>query len=277
LTEGWIGKALRHIPAAASFHLANQNEAAPLALTGAPARVPSIGTLEDFQLRLSVANAADRRRQRELLDRASSPEERGARSEGPGLLGFVQRTAVQTYASSRRLQEIGRSYEPRAPYPGSALGNHLRLAAQLIDAGLGARLFYVTLDGFDTHAGQQGPHAALLADFSSSVTAFFRDLAARGHRDRVLIMTFSEFGRRARENGSRGTDHGSGAPMILVGGRVRAGVVGEHPSLAQLDDGNLRHHTDFRQVYAAILDRWLGVPSRQVLGQEFQATDVLRV
>jgi uncharacterized protein (DUF1501 family) len=271
LTEGWVGKALRHIPAAASFHLANQNEPAPLALTGAPARVPSIATLEDFQLRIEASNAADRRQQRQLLDRVSQPAD-----SQPGLLDFVQRTAVQTYASSRRLQEIGRNYQPRATYPQSALGNHLRLAAQLIDAGLGARLFYVTLDGFDTHAGQAGPHANLLRDVSDSITAFYRDLAARGHQDRLLIMTFSEFGRRARENGSRGTDHGSGAPMILVGGRVRSGVVGEHPSLSSLEDGNLRHHTDFRQVYATILDRWLGVPSRQVLGQEYRGVDVLR-
>ncbi|MCI0680899.1 MAG: DUF1501 domain-containing protein [Gemmataceae bacterium] len=279
LNEGWIGKALRHIPAAASFHLANQNESAPLALTGAPARVPSIGTLDDFQLRLQAANAADRRNQRQLLDTVSAPLApmgRGVGGEGPNLLDFVQRTAVQTYASSRRLQEIGRNYQPRFPYPQSALANHLRLAAQLIDAGLGARLFYVTHDGFDTHAGQAGPHANLLRDLSDSINAFFRDLSARGHRDRVLIMTFSEFGRRARENGSRGTDHGSGAPMILVGGRVKSGVIGAHPSLTDLDNGNLRHHTDFRQVYAAILDRWLGVPSRQVLGQEFRPTDVLR-
>src|SRR5262249_43181207 len=151
----WIGKALRHVPAAASFHLANQNEAAPLALTGAPARVPSIGTLEDFQLRLEAANAGDRRRQRELLDTGSRP------GNQPNLLDFVQRTAVQTYASSRRLQEIGRNYQPRFNYPNSALANHLKLAAQLIDAGLGARLFYVTLDGFGTHAGQAGPHANL--------------------------------------------------------------------------------------------------------------------
>ncbi len=271
LNEGWVGKALRHIPAAASFHLANQNEPAPLALTGAPARVPSIATLDDFQLRLEAANAADRRQQRQLVDRASQPT-----GNQPCLLDFVQRTAVQTYASSQRLQEIGRNYQPRVPYPQSALGNHLRLAAQLIDAGLGARLFYVTLDGFDTHAGQAAPHANLLRDVSDSITALFRDLAARGHRDRLLIMTFSEFGRRARENGSRGTDHGSGAPMILVGGRVKSGVVGEHPSLSNLDDGNLRHHTDFRQVYATILDQWLGVPSRQVLGQAYPAVDVLR-
>jgi uncharacterized protein (DUF1501 family) len=272
LNEGWVGKALRHIPAATSFHLANQNEAAPLALTGAPARVPSIGTLEDFQLRLEASNAGDRRQQRELLERASNPGGAGQ----PGLLDFVQRTAVQTYASSRRLQEIGRNYQPRSTYPNSALANHLKLAAQLIDAGLGARLFYVTLDGFDTHAGQAGPHANLLRDVSDSITAFYRDMAARGHQDRLLVMTFSEFGRRARENGSRGTDHGSGAPMILVGGKVKAGVVGAHPSLTALEDGNLRHHTDFRQVYAAILDQWLGVPSRQILGQEFRAAEVLR-
>ena len=161
-------------------------------------------------------------------------------------------------------------------YPTSALANHLKLAAQLIDAGLGARLFYVTLDGFDTHAGQLPLHTNLLRDVSDSITAFYRDMAARGQGERVLIMTFSEFGRRGHENGSQGTDHGSGAPMLLVGGRVRSGVVGAHPALTNLVQGNLPHHTDFRQVYATILDQWLGVPSRQVLGQEFAPVDVLR-
>jgi uncharacterized protein (DUF1501 family) len=271
LSEGWIGKALRHVPAATSFHLAGANEAAPLALTGAPARVPSIATLDDFQMRLQAASGADRRRQRELLDAASRPA-----ANSPSLLDFVQRTAVQTYASSQRLSEIGRSYEPRVPYPTTALGNHLKLAAQLIDAGLGARLFYVTLDGFDTHAAQAPVHANLLRDVSDAITAFYRDMAARGQGERVLIMTFSEFGRRGPENGSRGTDHGSGAPMLLVGSRVRSGLIGEHPSLTNLQAGNLPHRIDFRQVYASVLDRWLGVPSRQVLGQAFEPVDVLR-
>jgi uncharacterized protein (DUF1501 family) len=119
-------------------------------------------------------------------------------------------------------------------------------------------------------------HANLLREVSDAISAFFRDLAARGQRDRVMVMTFSEFGRRAGENGSRGTDHGSAAPMLLVGGRVKPGIVGAHPSLTQLEDGNLRHHTDFRRVYATILDRWLGVPSRQVLGQAYEAIDVFR-
>lgn len=272
LTEGWVGKALRHVPAAASFHLANQNEAAPLALTGSPVRVPSITSLEDFQLRLEASGNADRRAQRSIIEGAVAPRT----SPTEGLLDFVNRTAVNTYASSRRLQEIGRTYQPRVPYPTTALGNHLRLAAQLIDAGLGARLFYVSLDGFDTHAGQAQAHADLLRTLSDAISAFYRDLSARGHRDRLLIMTFSEFGRRARENGSRGTDHGSGAPMLLVGGRVRSGLVGAHPSLTELEDGNLRHHTDFRQVYAAVLDGWLGVPSRQVLGQAYQPANIFR-
>jgi uncharacterized protein (DUF1501 family) len=273
LTEGWIGKALRHVPAASSFHLAGINETAPLALSGSPVRVPSITSLADFQLRLEAAGNADRRAQQRVIETSAAP----AGASAPGsLLDFVQRTAVNTYASSRRLQELSRTYEPRVPYPSSPLANHLRLAAQLIDAGLGARLFYVTLDGFDTHAGQAGPHANLLREMSEAVTAFYRDMSQRGHRDRLLIMTFSEFGRRARENGSRGTDHGSAAPMFLVGGRVKSGLVGAHPSLTNLEDGNLRHHTDFRQVYATLLDSWLGVPSRQVMGQEFQHIDVLR-
>ena len=273
LNEGWIGKALRHVPAASSFHLANTNETAPLALTGSPVRVPSITSLADFQLRIEAAGTADRRAQQNVIEGSAAPTP-GAQSGG--LLDFVQRTAVNTYASSRRLQEVSRSYEPRVPYPGTTLANHLRLAAQLIDGRLGARLFYVSIDGFDTHAGQAGPHASLLQEVSDAVSAFYRDLSQRGHRDRLMIMTFSEFGRRAQENGSRGTDHGSAAPMFLVGGRVKPGVVGAHPSLTALEDGNLVHHTDFRQVYAAVLDSWLGVPSRQVLGQEFRPVEILR-
>jgi len=271
LNEGWIGRALRGVPGAASFHLANNNEAAPLALTGAPVRVPSITSLADFQLRVAAANNADSRLQRSVIEQSAAPADGRA-----GLLDFVRRTSVNTYDSSRRLQEIGRSYTPRVPYPATALANHLRLAAQLIDGGVGARLFYVSLDGFDTHASQAQSHANLLREVSDAMTAFYRDMAARGHRDRILMMTFSEFGRRARENGSHGTDHGAAAPMLLVGGRVRSGVVGAHPSLTDLEQGNMRFHTDFRQVYAAILDRWLGVSSRQVLGQDFRPVDIFR-
>jgi uncharacterized protein (DUF1501 family) len=271
LTDGWVGRALTHLPPTPSFHLAGNNESAPLALTGAPARVPSIASLEDFVLKTAAASGADKKNQTKVIEGAAK-----SGKDGPNLLDFVKRTAVNTYASSKRLQDIGKNYTPKAAYPNTALARHLKLAAQLIDADLGARIFYVSLDNFDTHANQALTHANLLQQLSAAVTAFYKDMAARGHKDRLLLMTFSEFGRRARENGSKGTDHGSAAPMFLVGGKVKAGVVGAHPDLAQLERGNLKHHTDFRQVYAAILDTWLGVSSKDVLGQEFKPVEIFK-
>jgi uncharacterized protein (DUF1501 family) len=269
-SEGWLGKALKALPGAPSFHLKSDNEPSPLALDGAPARVPSIKTLEEFQLQVAAASGADKKEQRVVIERAA--QSRG----GPSLLDFVQRTATNTYASSRRLREIGKNYQAKATYPDTALGGRLKLAAQLIDASLGARLFYVAHGNFDTHSTQAPAHANLLTQFSEAVTAFFKDVAAHGQRERVLVMTFSEFGRRAKENGSRGTDHGSAAPMFLIGGKVKAGVVGAHPSLTKLALVNLKHHTDFRQVYATILDKWLGVASKDVLGEEFKPVEIFK-
>ncbi len=269
-TEGWIGKALKAMPASPAFHLKSSNQGAPLAMNGAPVRVPSIGTLEEFQLQMAAASGAEKKDQRDVIEGAV----KGARK--PGLLDFVSRTASNTYASSRRLQEIGKNYVPKAPYPNTPLANRLKLAAQLIDANLGARVFYVAIDGFDTHATQAPAHVNLLTQVSGAMTAFFKDVSARGHRERVLMMTFSEFGRRARENGSRGTDHGSAAPMFLIGGKVEPGVVGAHPSLTDTPLGNLTHHTDFRSVYATVLEKWLGVKSEPVVGAAFRPLDVLK-
>lgn len=275
LTEGWIGKALKSLNAPA-FHIAGGNESSPLALAGAPVRVPSITALEDYRLKMSAANRADYQQQRAIIENTTQAS--GGRSEASGgrseLLDFVRRTAMSTYASSQRLEEIGKNYQPKAPYPSSGLANRLKIAAQLIDAGIGARIFYVSIDGFDTHANQAAAHPNLLSQVSDSIAAFYKDVAARGHQQRVCIMTFSEFGRRARENGSRGTDHGSAAPMFLVGGKIRGGVLGEHPSLTKLEAGNLKHSIDFRQVYAAILETWLGVDSQAVLGGKFEPVRV---
>ncbi len=271
-TEGWIGKALRGMPPGSpSFHIKNANEKSPLALEGAPVRAPSIASLEEFQLQMAAASGADKKDQRDVIEGAVKGDKK------PGLLEFVSRTASNTYASSRRLQEIGKNYQPKAAYPQQfPLANRLKLAAQLIDADIGSRIFYVALDGFDTHSGQAPQHSLLMLQLSSAISAFYKDLAARGHKDRLLIMTFSEFGRRAKENGSRGTDHGSAAPMFLVGGKVKGGVVGKHPSLTDIPMGNLQHHTDFRQVYATVLDKWLGVESKPILGGKYEPVDVLK-
>ncbi len=266
VTDGWIGKALKAKPSPA-FHLAAGNETAPLALTGAPVRVPSVASLDDFQLKMAAANGADKAAQKgvitEVARRTASPN---------NLLDFVARTQLNTYASSDKLAAIGKNYQPKVPYPATALATRLKLAAQLIDAGIGARIFYLTLDGFDTHAGQGGAvgaHANLLQTLSDAVSAFYRDLAERGHGERVCIMTFSEFGRRGYENGSKGTDHGSAAPLFLIGGKVKAGILGDHPSLTKMETGNLIHAIDFRRVYAAVLDRWLGIDAKTILGAKF--------
>lgn len=270
-SEGWLGRALKQLPTPPAFHVAGPNQVSPLALAGAPVRVPSIASLEDFQLRTSSASGAlEKKEQRALMEDAARPKA----SQSPGLLDFVQRTAVNTYASSQRLQEIGKNYQPKAPYPNVPLANHLKLAAQLIDVDLGARIFYLSIDGFDTHANQLNSHANLLRQLSDAMTAFYQDMSARGHKDRIVMMTFSEFGRRPYENGSQGTDHGAAAPMFLVGTKVKAGAVGKHPNLTDHNFGNLKHTIDFRQVYAAILDKWLGVNSKEVLGQEFEPAGI---
>jgi uncharacterized protein (DUF1501 family) len=239
-------------------------------MAGAPVSVPSIATLEEFQLQTAAADGADKKNQRDVIEGSVKPKDSG------GLLQFVQKTAADTYASSRRLQEIGKNYQPKATYPNTPLAGRLRLAAQLIDADLGARIFYVSIDGFDTHAAQATTHANLLTQVSGAVTALFKDLAARGRRDQVLMMTFSEFGRRVKENGSKGTDHGTAAPMLFVGGKVNAGPIGKQPSVGDLEMGNLKYTTDFRRVYATVLDQWLGVSSKDVLGGSFDHIDILK-
>jgi len=182
----------------------------------------------------------------------------------------VSRTAADTYASSRRLQEVGKNYQPKVPYPATPLANRLKLAAQLIDAGLGARIFYVSIDGFDTHATQAPAHQRLLAELADSVTQFFNVLKGSGHDKRVRLLTFSEFGRRVQENGSKGTDHGAASCLFVAGPSVKGGVVGKHPSLSDLDADDLKFHTDFRRVYATLLDGWLGCDGKAVLGEKWE-------
>ena len=141
----------------------------------------------------------------------------------------------------------------------------------MVVAELPARMYFVSLDGFDTHAQQEGGHAALLAELSGAIHAFSQDLAGHNVGDRVLLSTFSEFGRRVAENGSLGTDHGA-ASMLFAMTPGKAGLYGSHPSLKELDDGDLIHTTDFRSVYATFL-KWLQIPSEAVLGQGFAPMD----
>jgi len=190
---------------------------------------------------------------------------------------FLMRTALDAQLASDQIRKAVDS-RPLVPYPGNDLARQLAMVAAMIRAGLETRVYYVTLGGFDTHAGQggaNGRHANLMNQFASAVNAFYADLKAQGNDSRVLTMSFSEFGRRVAQNGSGGTDHGTAAPMFFFGPMVHAGVHGKHPSLTDLDDGDLKFHTDFRSVYTNVLTSWMKSDAKKVLGQQFKPTKVL--
>jgi uncharacterized protein (DUF1501 family) len=273
--EGWLGKtvtaevARRRVGAdasgtdAAALHLGGGP--LPLALVSRSTAVPSFESIDGFRLRPSDVDA------KTLATVAAAPR------EGSEMLAFLQRTTLNAYSASERVQAAIASQPAGAKYPDRGLARKLRSVAQLIDADMATRVYYVSLDGFDTHANQRQSHANLLEELSDSVAAFLDDLAERGHLERTAVLMFSEFGRRVKENASQGTDHGAAAPMFVAGGGVQSGVLGKHPSLSDLDrEGDMRFHTDFRRVYATLLDGWLGVPSREVLGAAYEALPILK-
>jgi uncharacterized protein (DUF1501 family) len=220
-----------------------------------------------------------------MPERGDTPAQRAALDRVAGLprgepgshLQFIQRSQVVTYASSARIEQVLRADRAHASegYPESVLGRRLRLVAQLLKAGLSTSVYYVQLDGFDTHRGQIDDHAALLSQLGDAVSAFFGDLRRAREASRVLLLVFSEFGRRLAENANGGTDHGTAAPVLLAGPSLRRGLHGPYPNLTDLEDGDPRFAIDFRRVYATILDRWLNVPSRLVLDESFPHLDIL--
>lgn len=195
------------------------------------------------------------------------------------LTHFLQQCTLNSYTNSRRIEAVIKTAANTFEYPSFQLAGSLRTVAQLIRADIGIRIFFTELGGggiggFDNHANQLGNHCALLHHLSESVAAFIHHLKREKLLHRVLLMTFSEFGRTVKENGRRGTGHGAAAPIFLAGGKLKGGLLGAHPSLTDLDNGALKFAIDFRRVYATMLDRWLGFKSRTVLDRQFELLDI---
>jgi len=255
----------------------------PLALQGAPGGVVSIADSKAYRLDLGKGDPADQKDRRKLMEEISKPT---GPDNSEDLLQFVQRRQVQTLSTLDRLQELLKddkkkpADDPTDPQQAQAaaygLGQKMGLISKIIAKNFGTRVFYVSIDGFDTHSGQAEAHQALLTEVSSAINLLFTNLKATGDDKRVIAMTFSEFGRRVHENGSKGTDHGSGSCLFVAGPKVKGGLVGAHPSLKDLDDGDLRYHTDFRKLYATLLDKWLLCDSRIILGDKFEPLDFLK-
>jgi uncharacterized protein (DUF1501 family) len=255
---GWLGRALD--PASGSSYAIHGS--VPGALRGRRSRaITLLGTEE-----MLLAEPAAARRG--TVWQTVLPSD-----EGP--LAFVRRQMLDGYATSDRLAALTQGTEA-GRYPATGLAQRLQLVARLLRANLGARVFYTVQGGFDTHAGQRFAHANLLGEFAGAVAAFFTDLRGAGLAERVILLAFSEFGRTIRENASAGTDHGTAGCVFLAGPGVQGGVCGSMPSLADLEQGEPRMTTDFRRVYATVLDDWLGLDSREVLSGRFERLRLLR-
>lgn len=294
---GWLGRglALSPVPPGQFPGAYIGTGQTPLALKGAAGAVPTIHSSKPYDLELSASfverelpvrfEAPARAADPQLATRKQLIEELTELPPSPNnqLLQFVQRSSLQTYSTIARLRQLLNDENGRAAMRfgrdrTGELSRNLSLVARIIAAEFGTRIFYVALGSFDTHANQMQDHHRLLRELADAVAGFFTQLEQSGHSKRVVLMTFSEFGRRVQENASKGTDHGAASCVFVAGPAIQGGVLGDHPSLAaeDLDQGDLKHHTDFRRVYATLLDGWLGCASDQVLDRQYQPLALLK-
>ena len=228
-------------------------------------------TTEQSYRKLNAADDQSEMAETSLNSGASIGSVAGPTIHSGSVLDFIERTALDAQLSSDQIRAIGNKVSNKATYPGGQLANSLKLVARLIGGGLPTRIYYVSQGGYDTHTNQLGAQNRLLSELGDSVKAFLDDIKAQGNLDRVLVMTFSEFGRRVHENASGGTDHGAASIMFLAGSKLKAGFAGQYPSLAPGDlvNGDLKFTTDFRSVYATVLQNWLKTSTIPILGRQF--------
>lgn len=223
-------------------------------------QVPSLASLEQMRLKAKLDS---------MQDKQARPGAESNSKDSGSLLDFLSTSTVAALEVSERLDKILAQPDASGDFPKTALGEKLRAVSRLILSGLKTRIYYVTLDGFDTHANQPDVHASLLKQWSEALAAFLSRLKQTGQQDRVLVMTFSEFGRRVSENASLGTDHGAAAPMFLAGPKLPKIIHGPMPDLSDLEDGDLRFKIDFRSVYASVLEHWMMTDSRKSLDGDY--------
>ena len=191
-------------------------------------------------------------------------------------LAYLYKTLVEARSSAQYVAEKVKAKKVSQEYPKGELSNSLKSIARMIVAGVDTQVYYTSLSGFDTHIRQNPQQERLLSQYAEAVHAFVNHLHSEGQLDNVLVLTFSEFGRRVAQNASQGTDHGTANNLFLIGNQLqKPGFFNELPSLSDLQDGDLKFSLDFRQVYATLLDRWLGISHQQILQQSFEVLPLL--
>lgn len=264
--SGWIGRFLDN--ACAGLPADSHDPLAIHATNGVPQSFTGATGHATFGLSNGGGSRRESEETRQLLESMAGLP--GA-SGGSANATFLKQTLMDTLVTEKKVQRVIAEYRPGTGvnYPGNPLASSLRNVAALIAAGLPTRVYFVSLGGFDTHSNQLFTHANLLTQLSDGLAAFQKDLESKSLDTQVTTMTFSEFGRRPGENQSRGTDHGTAAPLFVLGSRVKGGLHGTAPSLKVEANQDLTFSTDFRSVYASALERWLGSPSETVLGGKF--------
>ena len=238
-------------------------EALPQALHSPRVSVPVLRQADQSDL----TEGSGRQR---LLQRLSA-----APTSDSGTVGFLRQQAATTYRLAEVLRHASSAFQSDGEYPGE-LGTQLRQAAQVITGPLGVRVLFLSQTGYDHHNRQAAAHAKVLGELAVGLASFQKDLERHKVADRVVVLTFSEFGRRVDENASQGTDHGAASCLFLAGAPVKGGMFGTYPSLEKLGEGDLVYTVDFRSVYATVLEKWLGCPAEALLGGKFPTLDLVR-
>jgi uncharacterized protein (DUF1501 family) len=271
-STGWLGRYLdataNSSTATASgklFPAINVDPILPKTLAGDRVIVPSVSDVNQFRFSTDAHYRMDRQQQIDAFNRIYSSFDLNRPSAQ-----LLREIGLDSMQASDYLVNVVRNYKSSVKYPDNGFGRGMKFIAQMITAGVDARIYNISLGGFDTHANQLSVQPNLLKQFSESLAAFQKDLEEHGVDKDVMLFSFSEFGRRVSENGGRGTDHGTAEPVFIMGSAVKGGIYGEYPSLTNLDQGDLKYNVDFRTIYATLLDRWLGVDSRQVLGAKYE-------
>jgi len=269
VTEGWLGKTIRDLDPQHANVLTGVSfgRGLPRAMVAPGVPVTSVGDLDTYGLMTGIADVQQRQEALTLFKEMYTP------AIGTGaVLDYLAHTGTDVLQGADVLKQAPAQYTSTVPYPDNPIAKSLRDVARVHLAGLGTRIFYTQHGGYDTHASEVPTHPRLVGELSGALKAFMQDLEEHQAADEIVILVFTEFGRRIRDNGS-GTDHGSGGGAFIIGKRVAGGLYADYPSLApaeQLYGEDLQHTCDFRGVYATLLEQWLGLEAAPIVGGTYE-------
>jgi uncharacterized protein (DUF1501 family) len=268
-TEGWLGKTIRQLDPDKENVLTavHVGRALPRALAAPGVPVTSVSDLDNYGLLTGITDAEQRQRALDIFQRIYTP----AIGTGP-VMDYLAQTGSDVLRGAERLKLAPARYQSTVEYPDNPIARSLRDVARIHLADLGTRILYTAQGGYDTHANQGPTHPKLIGELSGAIKAFFDDLDEHAAADNLVMLVFTEFGRRIKDNGS-GTDHGSGGGAFLIGERVKGGLYAEYPSLEPsqwLNGEDLRPTIDFRGIYGTVLEQWLDLEAPPIVGGTFE-------